>query len=301
MHGSGRPPLLALLLVMLAGGACSLAAQCLPSTIPPEEAPACKEHYPTWAGELAAFGANAVLGAISGGIMQELKGGSFRQGFTRGFAGGSVIYLGKRLAVERFEAAGLVGRQVAAVGGSMVRNAGEGAGVLEKLYLPVGVGRLEVRPRAGKLQFTPDLTAIGWTVWAMTQAELTIDRAASLSAGALVFRTDNQVLRQHGDTLTSSGITNSGVIYIVGIPALGPVVARKQLAHERVHVLQQDQLFLTVTDPVEELLLRQLPFAGRYATRVDVNLSTELLRRLARWFPKHLERPWETEAIFFSR
>jgi hypothetical protein len=277
------------------------AAQCLPSTIPPEEAAPCREHYPTWSGELASFGANALLGAVSAGIMRELKGGSFRQGFLRGFAGGSVIYVGKRLAVERFEGAGLVGRQVGAVGGSMVRNAGEGRGALERLYLPLGVARLEVHTPTGRLQFTPDLTAIGWTIWAVTQSELELDRAASFSAGTPVFRTDNKVLRAHGDTTHSSGITSSGVIYIVGIPSLGPVVARKQLEHERVHVLQEDQLFLTVNDPVEELLLRQLPYLGRWAGRVDVNLSTETLRTLARWFPKHLERPWEAEAIFHSR
>jgi len=293
--------LLASTLGVLAGGVQPLAAQCLPSTIPPEEAAPCREHYPTWAGELASFGANAVLGALSGGIMQELRGGSFRRGFVRGFAGGTVIYVGKRLAVERFDYSGLIGRQVGAVGGSMVRNAGEGRGVLERLYLPLGVARLEVYTSTGHLQLTPDLTAIGWTVWAVTQAELTLDRAASFSAGTPVFRTDNQVLIAHGDTTHSSGITNSGVIYIVGIPALGPVVSRKQLEHERVHVLQEDQLFLTITDPVEESLLRQLPWLGRWAGRVDVNLSSELLRTLARWFPKHLERPWETEAIFFAR
>lgn len=294
--------LLPVLLLILGAGLRPLAAQCLPSTIPPEEAPPCREHYPTWAGELAAFGGNAVLGAISGGIMQELKGGSFRRGFTRGFAGGSVVYVGKRLSVERFEASGLIGRQVAAVGSSMVRNAGEGAGMLEKLYLPLGVARLEVHTPTGHLQLTPDLTALGWTIWALTQPELSFDRSASLSAGTPVFRTDNKALRVHGDTALISGVTNSGVILAVGIPALGPVVTRKLLAHERVHVLQEDQLFLTVTDPLEELVMRQLPFLGGWAaSRVDINLSTELMRRLARWFPKHLERPWETEAIFFSR
>jgi hypothetical protein len=289
------------LLLSACGGVLPAAAQCLPSTIPPEEAPACREHYPTWAGELASFGANALLGGLASGIMQELRGGSFRNGFTRGFLGGSVIYVGKRLAVERFEGAGLLGRQVGAVGGSMVRNAGEGVGALERLYLPLGVARLEVHTPTRRVQLTPDLTAIGWTVWAITQRELEFDRSASFSAGTPVFRTDNQVLVARGDTTHSAGITNSGVIYIAGIPSLGPVVSRKQLEHERMHVLQEDQLFITITDPVEELLVEQLPYLGRWAGRADINLASELMRVLIRWFPKHLERPWEAEAIFHSR
>jgi hypothetical protein len=301
MPRSARLALLSLAVLLPLCSARGLSAQCLPSTIPPEEAAACREHYPTWSGELASLGANALLGGLSSGIMQELRGGSFRRGFTRGVAGGAVIYVGKRLAVERFEGSGLMGRELAAVGGSMVRNAGEGVGVLERLYLPLGVARLELNTPTRKLQLTPDITALVWTLWAVTQSELTLDRSASFSSGTPVFRTDNKVLRTGSDTTHSSGITNSGVIYIAGIPSLGPVVSRKQLEHERMHVLQEDQLFLTIMDPVEELLLEQIPYLGRWADRVDVNLSSELLRTLARWFPKHLERPWEAEAIFHSR
>jgi hypothetical protein len=135
----------------------------------------------------------------------------------------------------------------------------------------------------------------------VTQRELSLDGSASLSAGTFVFRTDNLVLRAGNDSTHSSGVTNSGIVYLAGIPALGPVVSRKQIEHERLHVLQEDQVFLTITDPIEELLLEQVPYLGRWAERVDVNLGTELLRTMARWFPKHLERPWETEAIFHSR
>jgi hypothetical protein len=292
----------ALVAALLAcGSAGAAAAQCLPSTIPPEERSACREHYPTWSGELASLGANALLGAVSGGIMQELRGGSFRRGFARGAAGGAVVYAGKRLAVERFDGAGLAGRQLAAVGGSMVRNAGEGLGVLERLYLPLGVARLEVHTPTRRLQLTPDLTALGWTLWAVTQRELSLDVSESFSSGTPVFKTDNLVLAEAGDTTHSFAVTNSGIIYHAGIPALGPVVTRKMVEHERIHVLQEDQLFITVTDPLEELLMAQLPYLGRWADRVDVNLATELMRRLARWFPKHLERPWEAESIFHSR
>ena len=294
-----RPAAAALLLFLLA--ATEAAAQCLPSTIPPEEAPPCTRRYPSWSGELASLGGNALLGGVTSGLMQELRGGSFRSGFMRGVMGGSVIYAGKRIAVERFETAGLMGRQVAAVGGSMVRNAGEGIPGFDRLILPVGVGRLEFDRPARRLQLTPDLTALGYTLWAISEDELAIDWSKTFSSGTPVFSTDNRILVVDGDSTHAAGVTNSGVIYLAGIPGVGRTVARRQFEHERVHVLQEDQLFITLTDPIEELLLAQLPYLGRHARRVDINLSTQLLEHLGKWFPKHLERPWETEAIFHSR
>jgi hypothetical protein len=286
------------LLLALAADA---AAQCLPSTLPPEEAPSCNRRYPSWSGELASLGGNALLGGLSAGIMQELRGGSFRSGFARGAVGGAGIYAGKRLAAERFEGAGLIGRQVAAVGGSIVRNAGEGRGVLERLYLPLGVARLEVHTPTRRLQLTPDITALAWALWALDERELSIDWEETLSAGTPVFYTDNKTLVVGGDSTHAAATTNSGVMYVSGVPGLGPVVSRRILEHERIHVLQEDQLFLTITDPLEELLLRQVPYVQRWATRVDINLATELLKRLGSWFPQHLDRPWESEAIFHSR
>src|SRR5512133_49653 len=106
-----RGTLLALCLLALAPAI--LSAQCLPTPIPPDEAPPCTQRYPHWAGELASIGGNALLGGLSAGIMQELRGGSFRSGFTRGALGGTAIYVGKRIDAERFEGAGLLGRQVA--------------------------------------------------------------------------------------------------------------------------------------------------------------------------------------------
>lgn len=250
---------------------------------------------------MASLGGNALLGGLASGIMQELKGGSFRSGFTRGALGGAGIYLGKRIAVERFDGAGLLGRQVAAVGGSVVRNAGEGRPVLERLWLPLGVARLEVHTPTRRLQLTPDITALSYTLWAVSERQLELDWKESISAGTPVFATDNKVLIVNGDSTHAAGVTNSGVIYFADVAGLGPVVQRRQLEHERVHVLQQDQLFLTITDPIEELLLRQVPYVGRWSTRVDINLATELLSRLGSWFPDYLERPWETEAIFHSR
>lgn len=67
---------------------------------------------PDWGGELAFLSGNAALGGLTAALIQELQGGSFWRAFLEGALGGAVVYGGKRIAVERFYAAGLVGRQL---------------------------------------------------------------------------------------------------------------------------------------------------------------------------------------------
>src|SRR5688500_10942351 len=97
---------------------------------------------PTWVGQFTVAGANALLSGVTAGVIQELRGGSFSDGFARGALGGVVIYAGKRVAMDRFAGAGLLGREVAAVGTSMVRNAADGVGLLDRVVLPVGPVRV---------------------------------------------------------------------------------------------------------------------------------------------------------------
>jgi hypothetical protein len=91
-------------------------------------------------------------------------------------------------------------------------------------------------------------------------------------------------------------------VFLADVPAFGPNVARINNKHERVHVLQQDQLFLTVTDPFEDWVTPRVPVVGRFiARRADINLATSLMELLGGEMPKFLNRPWETEAIFRAR
>lgn len=276
------------------------AAQCLPPAVPPEEAGPCTLRYPSWTGEVASLGANALLGGVTAGLQRMWNGGSFADGFVRGAAGGAVIYGGKRIAVERFGGAGLVGREVASVGASMVRNAGDNIGMFDRVILPVGPTRVYLG-RGGTVSVKADLMALGWLVYAITEDELSWDPAMSLSAGVPVFLTDNRVIRADSDSSHAGGIAEPGVLMISDVPAFGRDFARRVFEHERVHVLQFDHIFLTITDPVEDAALDQVPYLRRLNRWFDINLSSELIRFLNGRIPEHLERPWETEAIFLSR
>jgi hypothetical protein len=284
-------------------------AQCPPPVLPPDVAPPCELNYPSWTGELAVLGGNALLGGLSAGVIHRLRGGDFSEAFVRGLAGGAVVYGGKRIAVERFGGAGLVGRQVAAVGASMTRNAADGLAPAERLMLPVGPLWVQLQGERPRVSARVDLVSTGWLISGILDRDLRFDAGMSLSAGAHVFVADGRVIvpdRRHeeGDDQLhphAHGITMPGFMALAGVPAFGRHVARQVFQHERVHVLQMDQLHIGVTGPIEARLIPALPVVGRYGRYFDINLSGALLGVLAGPFGEHLRRPWETEAIFLSR
>jgi hypothetical protein len=249
-------------------------------------------------GDLAAFGGNALVGGLTAGVAQKLRGGSFQDGFARGVLGGGIIYAGKRVAVQRFGGAGLVVRQVAALGTSVVRNAADGRPALQRVMLPLGPLRLYVEPRgAAPVRARLDLMTIAWTVYAAVTPELEWDAGATLSAGAPVFRARDRLIVSDGDSTEAAGKALSGVILLSDIRGIDVV---SNFAHERVHVLQQDQIFFTWSDPLEEWVVRRLPGGAVVNRYVDLGLSNVFTAAIAELFGEHDDRPTELEATFLQ-
>jgi hypothetical protein len=251
-----------------------------------------------WVVQFTIASANVLISGVTAGVTQELKGGSFRDGFTRGALGGLAIYAGKRIAVERFYGAGLVGREVASVGASMVRNASDGIGTFDRVVLPVGLVRVywhKNQPVVAKV----DAIALGWTISGMIEPELKLDASQSLSFGVPTFRTRGKII-DLGDSHVG-GVVKTGIIFLSDVPAWGQNFLQRTWAHERVHTLQMDQIFLTLNEPHDDRLLRVLPGGSALNRWVDLNLSSELLQILSRTTSRHGDRPWEMEAIYLTR
>jgi hypothetical protein len=260
---------------------------------------------PNWVADAAAAGVNSLLSGVTAGVMQWGRGGSFQDGFTRGAMGGAVIYTGKRLAVQDFRGAGFWGREVAAVGASVVRNAGEGRGSLERVVLPVGPVRFYLSTVPGEhLGVRLDAATVINAVHAMQLPELEFDAESSWSSGAIVFRARDLLFATgptHGDDppeVGAAGRTRAGVIYLSDIAGLD---YRHNLKHERIHVLQNDQFFLTLTSPAEEWALRRLPGGAALNRWVDPNLSPAVTGILSEVFKRYEHRPWELEAEYLAR
>jgi hypothetical protein len=262
----------------------------------------CTVDTPRWLGEFATLSVNAAIGGLTAGLVQRFRGGSFADAFVSGVLGGATTYAGKRVAAERFAGAGAIGRIVSATGASMARNATSGQLLLSRITVPVGPVWLDVRRgMAGtSVGARVDPVALGWFVYGLAEPELHFDAGESLSAGAAVFRTRGKLLSFGDDERHAAGVTNAGIIFLADIPAYGDSFERRALAHERVHVLQEDALAIMWTDPLASHVMSGL---GAYSPSryVAVNLSTELMRTLARFESRHEARPWEMESIFLAR
>lgn len=251
--------------------------------------------------QLTTLGINALLGGIGGGTVRALRGGSFREGFVAGAAGGALVYAGKRLAVERWDGAGLVGRQVGAVGTSMIRNAADGRAPLERLMVPLWIARLYVTtgPRLS-VQPRLDLAGTVSTVYQALDDKSEFDLGRTLSSGAPVFRVYDAGLEwvayhRGGVVLLRYSPSSRGSAEIQE-----SVPLEQSAAHERVHVVQMDQAFLLLAAPAEDWLMDRSAMTAKVHRWIDPGVLTAAL-----YLPEILipydDRPWEREADFMAR
>jgi hypothetical protein len=228
-------------------------------------------------------------------VLQAIRGGSFSDGFARGALGGAIVYAGKRVSVGRFAGAGLLGRELAAVGASVVRNAADGRPSFERLVLPLGpINVYFGTPGPRRARVKVNLYQLAWFGWAMAEPALSFEAGKSLSAGAPVFRARNRVILSGGDPVR--GVMAGGTILLSG---RGVLDEEAVFAHERVHVLQRDFYLQAWFRELEAWLLEQTPFAAvnRY---VDIDLLTPLfLLGTGTAFGK-ANRPEEIEADFLD-
>lgn len=195
---------------------------------------------PTWAVDVGVAGANIVAGALTAAATAAIRGEDMSEAFLKGAVGGGVVFAGKRLAVERFDGAGLLGRQLASVGSGMVVDGGRGRDLLSEVWLPVGPVWLQVRSEARR-RIRVDLVDVGTLIWAGTRPELTFDVERSLSNGAPVFVAhDRRIVNAHATTI--------GGIVMLGVSNLDMAITQR---HENVHVIQHDYLLQTLSRPLE--------------------------------------------------
>jgi hypothetical protein len=250
-----------------------------------------------WQPHLKVLGINAALGGATAGALQWAGGGSFRRGFLHGAAGGGIIYTGKLISSETFWGAGFLGREVAAVGTSVVHNASEARAPLESLMLSAGPVRLYIRTdTAAPARLKLDLPSALVLVHTALSPSTTFHAGASLSAGAPVFLVS--------EPLGSGwhGTNRAGVILLladspVGFPA--DPVRTMVFSHERVHTIQYDQVSHAWSSHVDSWLLRRVPGGSWLERHVTLNVPLAFTPVLHSAVP-YDRRPWEREAFFLS-
>lgn len=256
---------------------------------------------PKWVGQFTILSGNAVLGGLSAGAIQKIRGGSFKDGFTRGALGGAIVYSGKWVATRKFSGAGLAGRELGAVGSSVVRNASDGIGAFDRLILPVGFVRVYWNRPRGNVGAKLDVVAAGYAVYGIMEDELDFDVRESASAGTAVFKTQNKVIQLRKNQTHAGGVTETGIVFRSDVGGWGPEFLSRAVRHERVHVLQDDQLFITLNDHLDDWIFGKLGGARIASRYIDLNASSGFLQVLSGFISRHADRPWEMEAIYLTR
>jgi hypothetical protein len=208
---------------------------------------------------LTIAGANIALAGVSAAVISKLRGGSFSRALLSGSLGGALVYAGKWVSAEHFDGAGLLGRELAAVGASVVRNASLDDPILGTVVLPFGPIRIYVvRDWASRrrMRIKADLPALVSTAYAVWHPKLDLDLARSLSAGTPIFVARESLLGSD-----RSGMYVAGVIWAKETDPNVVVGPTRDLivAHETVHTIQHDFVFIAWGEPVERWLLGTSP------------------------------------------
>lgn len=230
---------------------------------------------------------NAAIGAATAGISDMLRGRRpSLYSIVTGAAGGAVTYGGKRVAAVPGTGRLFVGRQIAAVGGSLVRNAATGQPAFSELTFPAGPFRLLVAP-GDSVRVRLNLASVVTAVYFMVDAE-----GADLDLGR-TFSTGTIVMAGRDERLTGAGRHMAGVVRIAKVPP--PFGEDYVLRHEMTHVIQSDQLYFNVGDAVERRIRTSHGWLGRVGRHVDFGFEA-LVLLLGNAFVPYRDRPWEIEA-----
>jgi hypothetical protein len=240
------------------------------------------------------------LGGVTAGVLCAFRGENILRGIVAGLSGGALDYAGKRIVVQPFDGAGLLGRQVASFGNSIIRNASDARPLLDEVILTLGPipGRLIVTPsRATKVRPVVDLVSFGGMVYGLVDSRYSFQWGASWSSGAAVFL-DRTPLGPAAFSAITNSDPNAGVavgsnIYLTRYAVLDP----STLPHERVHVLQFDFLAAAWGDRLDTAIMSERAAGLDRYVKLNLLPATLGLINRAIVFPSERDGlPWEIEA-----
>lgn len=239
---------------------------------------------------------NGALGSFSAAMVALARGKDPWRAALQGFGGGIALGAGKQIAGNRFDGAGLVGRQVAAFGTSLVRSASEDTLVL---LVPVGPMTLEVRPSAvDRVRPRVNVVSAGTMLYYIIRDDTHIDWSATFSSGAPVFRFPTETVSTRDGIIF--GRMDFGTIVLGARPPIMDLQRHLTLPHESIHVAQYDFLDHALALPPERAILRKLGVGEGFLRHVDLGVVSVLLAGVLQMHMDYDDRPWEREAVILT-
>jgi hypothetical protein len=235
---------------------------------------------------------NILLGGVSAGAGALISGHKVLPALVKGVAGGAVAYAGKEIIAREGTVAAWTGRQVGAVGSSVVMNAVRGRSPLDEIVLPLGLVRLYVSPQKRVVQPRLDLAGILAFGLVAVRKNTSFDMSASLSSGALVFS-------QNPRFDEAPGVHRAGVLRIDNLPDVtssgDEFTTAGVTTHELIHAAQYDFVSIAWSVPVERALLGRSETGRKVSKYLDLGLIVPLWG-FANGLTPPRDRPWEREA-----
>lgn len=245
---------------------------------------------------VAHLAVNGALGGFSAAMFALARGKNPWRAVLKGFGGGVVMGAGKQVAGQRFDGSGLIGRQLASLGTSVVRSASEDTTVV---ILPVGPMTFEIRPSAvDRVRPRVNLVAATTLLYYVIRDDTRVDLGATFSAGAPVFRFPTETVSTRDGIIF--GRMDFGTIVLGATPTILDTQRRMTLPHESIHIVQYDFLEQALSLPPERGILRTLGVGEGFLRHVDVGVISVLLAGVLQMHMDYEDRPWEREAVILT-
>ena len=214
---------------------------------------------------------NGVIGALTGVVWATIRDSRSWKAAEQGLVGGVLMSVGRQTAATPFNGSGLLGREVSAVGVSLITSTGQRGATFT---FPVGPVSLEFGEHEydWRLNATDFLLTIGMTFYPSTR----LDVGKSLSSGVPVFRIRRTDFGQIGDAdVTAAQLAGT---VLLSRNAFDPLTGKAEVIyHENVHVLQEDYFEDAITLPAERAAIRPLPFGRRFLKHLDLGVLGPVL------------------------
>ena len=245
---------------------------------------------------VAHLAVNGALGGFSAAMFALARGKNPWRAALQGFGGGVVMGAGKQVAGKRFDGSGLIGRQLASLGTSVVRSASEDTTVV---IFPVGPMTFEIRPSAvDRVRPRVNLVAATTLLYYVIRADTRVDLGATFSAGAPVFRFPTETVSTRDGIIF--GRMDFGTIVLGATPTILDTQRRMTLPHESIHIVQYDFLEQALSLPPERAILRKLGVGDGFLRHVDIGAISVMLAGVLQMHMDYEDRPWEREAVILT-
>lgn len=236
------------------------------------------------------IGINAAIGLVTATAWSVVRGHGLVDGVGRGIMGGAAVGVGRQVAASPFSGSGFAGREISAIGISLITSTGSEHVTLSFPVGPVAIQLVNGRAFDWRVDATDAIAAVVQSASPGTR----LDLGLSLSSGTFVFRDRREVLHTSSGEAAASEFFES--IIIARSAFHGSARVPNVLLHENVHVLQDDYLTDAVANPIEDAWLNRTETGQRITRHIDLGLLSLSINGIANSLIRYSARPWEREA-----